>query len=575
MALLLYEGFDNWSSSFITASNLSGVTGTAGVGIWTLVPNGTIFFLSSPYGGKYMNLHNTSSFNYSLSTASTNTLICGFRVNTTDLATNILTIYDSAAAVQCGLGISATKLFMWRGTTATVLGTGNTTLAVNRDYFIEIKTQLSNSANVTVRINGIVEFTLSGVDTTNTANQNWMLVGVSTTPGGADVNYDDLYLSDDTGPAPYNDFLGPVHVDTSFVTASTRSQFTPLTSTNVSQVSETAIDGDTTYNFGSNTTGAVDLFNHLSFLAPPAAALASTPQTVFATKVQSYARRDDVQPILYRNKLVSSTGLITNGAVRGLGGLTTVYQLQEDYYTTDPATGLAWTAAGVNGSQIGYEILRSSLLYFLGVGSLTVNATTSNDGFAKLDGTATNVTLTNNLRTAQHTNSSSNSGARSTSLKNSGKLVFEVQLSNITGQFSSIGILTAAGTLTNFVTDGFFCAAAYFTTGQIWSNGAFSGKVIAGYTGTDFVMVAVDFAALKVWFRVATTGLWNNGAIGAEDPANNLGGVSISNFSATTMGPAVGFGGSGTSAGETWLANFGNAAFTNPVPSGFTAGWPL
>src|SRR5580765_8273632 len=300
MALLLYEGFDNWSASFILSANLSGVAGAAGVGIWNLT--GATLPASVAYGGKTLNVNNGGAWSYNVVTANTNALICGFRFNTSILTSNVLTIYDSAVAVQCGLGISAGKLFMWRGTTATVLGTGTTTILASSDNFIEIKTQLSNSANVTIKLNGITELTLTGVDTTNTANQNWLAIGCSGSAGASVTSYDDLYLEDDSGPAPYNDLLGPVHVDTSFVTASTRSQFTPLTSTNASQVSETAVDGDTTYNFAP-TYGAVDLFNHLSFLSSPATAVVSTPQTIFAVKVQSYARKDDVPVVNYRNKL--------------------------------------------------------------------------------------------------------------------------------------------------------------------------------------------------------------------------------------------------------------------------------
>ncbi len=193
--------------------------------------------------------------------------------------------------------------------------------------------------------------------------------------------------------------------------------------------------------------------------------------------------------------------------------------------------------------------------------------------FATLDGTQTNVTMTNGNLTATHTNTTSNSGARSTSLKNSGKYYIEYQMSILTGQFTGCGILTAAGTLTNFVTDGTNCAAFYQGTGAIWSNGAAQGA-LAGYTATDFIGLAVDLDNDKVWFRANSVGLWNNGLLAAQNPATNTGGFSISNFSATTMGLVVGFGGSGTNVNERWLCNFGQAAFNGAVPSGFTSGWP-
>jgi hypothetical protein len=189
-------------------------------------------------------------------------------------------------------------------------------------------------------------------------------------------------------------------------------------------------------------------------------------------------------------------------------------------------------------------------------------------------GTVSNVTLSNGNLTATHSNTTDNSGARSTAGKNGGKLYFEVAATDLDGNADAIGIITAAGTFTNFVTNGTNCAAVYRNTGNIFTNNANSGRTLGALVDGDVIGVAVDLDNDKVWFRKAPSGLWNGQAIGSQDPAANIGGASISSFSSTTMAPAIGFGGPSTQAGDNMTANFGATAFVGAVPTGFTAGWP-
>jgi hypothetical protein len=128
-----------------------------------------------------------------------------------------------------------------------------------------------------------------------------------------------------------------------------------------------------------------------------------------------------------------------------------------------------------------------------------------------------------------------------------------------------------AGTFTNFLVNGTNCAALYFNGGAIWSNNANSGRSLGTLASGDIIGVACDFDNDKVWFRKAPSGNWNGQVIGSQDPANNIGGVSISSYSATTLGPVVCF--SGTSS-EIFTANFGLSAFSGTVPTGFASGWP-
>jgi len=344
MALIVFEGFDAWAAGTFTTQT-TGQVGVNGLGAWSgsagSLPAGTL-------GGKKVNCGNTANFFYNAG-ASFSAIVMGFRFSTTTLATtqSVMQFYDSAGAVQCTLGFSATqKLVLFRGAAGgTVLGTGSVTIVSGSDYYIECKIEFSNSAVAEVRVNGVADITLSGVDTTNTANNNVQTVGNPGTAGGSTVTYDDWYMLDTTGSAPYNDYLGIVRVETLFPTSNNSVQWTPNASTNVSRVQETAMDTDTTYNSDS-TVGHIDTFNHGS--------LSSTPATIFSVKVTSEARKDDVVNRTYRNKIISNV-TTSNGATYILP---TVYRMIEDYFNNDPDTAAAWaSAAAVNGTKIGYELV--------------------------------------------------------------------------------------------------------------------------------------------------------------------------------------------------------------------------
>jgi len=193
--------------------------------------------------------------------------------------------------------------------------------------------------------------------------------------------------------------------------------------------------------------------------------------------------------------------------------------------------------------------------------------------FATYDGTATNATLSNGNLTAVKTGTSGDSGVRSTAQKDTGKHYFEVTCTTINTNGDCVGIVTAAGTYANVVTSGTNCGVVYKFNGAIWGNNANSGRTLGTLANGDIIGVAVDLDNNKIWVRKAPSGNWNGQVIGSQDPANNVGGVSISSYSATTLSPLMGFG-AGTT-GSTVTANFGASAFSGTVPSGFNAGWAL
>jgi hypothetical protein len=209
---------------------------------------------------------------------------------------------------------------------------------------VEIKVTIDSSAGaVVVRLGGVDEINVSGVDTQTTGNAYTNLVSFFNNLPAAvsDQALDDVYACDTTGLAPYNDFLGEIRIETLYPTSNVSVTWTPLANTNWQEVSEHNMDSDTSYN--SKGSSGIDTFG--------ISGLSSTPTTIFATAVISSARKDDVKGLQYRNKLISG-GTTTDGSTSALA---TVYQYVRDTYLTDPDTSAAWIGAGVGAVNIGYE----------------------------------------------------------------------------------------------------------------------------------------------------------------------------------------------------------------------------
>lgn len=214
--------------------------------------------------------------------------------------------------------------------------------------FIEFKIKINATAGAFhIRVNGAPVLDVTGVDTQLSANAwsdgFWMRAGY-----GANRLIDDLYICDTTPSAnptyPMDDFMGDVRVQTLFpIGAGTSTQWTPLTGSNWQEVSETAFDGDTSYN-ASSTTGQTDLFTFQSLVG-------GLPQ-IIAVGVTGAFRKDDVGTRLINNRLVSGTATFT-GANQNVSPN---YGYYSDVIPVDPNTSAAWTAAAVNGLQAGYTL---------------------------------------------------------------------------------------------------------------------------------------------------------------------------------------------------------------------------
>jgi hypothetical protein len=232
----------------------------------------------------------------------------------------------------------------------TTLGTTSFALSVNTSYFIEFKVTIDPSAGtIDVRVNGSSKLSLSSQNTRATANStaNSIVLGSpSNIAGGAfTADYDDFYVSDGTGSAPTNDFLGDVRVEALLPNgAGNTSAWTPSAGSNYQNVDETAPNADTDYNSTSNA-GDVDTYNYPSIT--PASG------TVFGVQVNMNARKDDggtrtIAPVV-RSGVTDFVG-----TSRNIGSTYTYYQ---QVYETDPNTAAAWTITNVNAAEFGIKLV--------------------------------------------------------------------------------------------------------------------------------------------------------------------------------------------------------------------------
>lgn len=183
---------------------------------------------------------------------------------------------------------------------------------------------------------------------------------------------------------------------------------------------------------------------------------------------------------------------------------------------------------------------------------------------ATFDGVATNVTLTGGNLIATHSNTTSNSGARSLALKSAGKFYFEVTMVVTTGTNDCSGVLLSAGSYTNLVTNGTNCTVVYKSTGNISSNNSSTGKTLGALVVGDIISWAIDLNSRRAWAR-KNGGNWNGDA--SANPVTGGGSVAIA--SSSSMSPAVGFGGTGTLANDQQTGNFGQSAFAYAAPTDF------
>lgn len=220
--------------------------------------------------------------------------------------------------------------------------------------YIEMEVKISNSATgvIHIKVNGVTVLNEINVVTRNGVGQNFTdaiqfrgqeSVSVA---DGEHAKIDDIYILDDSGPAPYNDFLGSIIVETLFPDgAGDDTDWTPSAGSNFQNVDEVVFDSDTTYN-SANTSTNLDLFTVDD--------LAVITGTVYGVAIDNIVRVTEPGAVSFFNKVKSATTEGTGDTV-GIGNID-VYSLESHIFEQDPNAAAAWTPTTVNAMQIGYEV---------------------------------------------------------------------------------------------------------------------------------------------------------------------------------------------------------------------------
>jgi len=194
-----------------------------------------------------------------------------------------------------------------------------------------------------VLVNGITAVNLTGVVTKGVGSSDPTAAGYQLV---ADGRFQDVYVADATGIAPNNTFLGDVRVYLAKPIANgTLTQFTPVGAATNWQVAATSPMAPATIYNTANTVGSTDLYT--------AAPLPATMTTILGVQVEAQIIKTDAGPRTATLEIKSGAAVAT-GVSHPLSVSVVNYT---DLFAIDPATGVAWTVAGVNALQFGPTIL--------------------------------------------------------------------------------------------------------------------------------------------------------------------------------------------------------------------------
>lgn len=216
--------------------------------------------------------------------------------------------------------------------------------------YFEVKVKFNaTTGTVDVRVNGTSILSLTGKDTMDNSGLAECGILNITTPGSGglhDVYMDDLVIMDDLGSAPYNDFLGDVHIETLF----------PNGNGNSSQM--TGSDGNSTDNYLlvdedpivlTDYVESSTVNDHDSYAMDN---LSATPTTIYGIQIYLVAQKDDTGARSMRPMLrTGSTDYYGTGVALGTGwaGIGEIWE-------QNPNTTAAWTGANIDAIEVGQEV---------------------------------------------------------------------------------------------------------------------------------------------------------------------------------------------------------------------------
>lgn len=257
---------------------------------------------------------------------------------------SVLDFMNIADAAHCRLTIDSSRILRVLNAAGATVYTHSEALTLNTWYFIELGVVInSTTGRAILRINA-TEVYDSGATLNTQSGASAVATYIQTGDGFITHVVDAMYVNDSTGSLDTS-FWGIFVVGVANVAANDSVAFTPLSSTNVSNIDDgNTPDDDTTYN-SSDTVGHRDLFTVSGYTAPEG--------TILSVAVRSLMRAEDVGPRGARAVLRSSSTDALGTAV----ALTTSYAEAPVYASTDPATSARFANdTAVNALRVGYEI---------------------------------------------------------------------------------------------------------------------------------------------------------------------------------------------------------------------------
>ena len=344
MALRFVDGFDHYTTlaqaqrkwTYINNNNCTLTFGGTTTGRFT----GGSMHMTSPYG--YVSMVKT------LDPQPTWILGLAYKFGWISAGTQILALLDSnTQQVDLRQNVDGSMSVTRNGT---VLGTTPSPVGLTNQWnYYELKATIHNTAGAyELRVNGQSLISATNVNTRNTANNSANQVQFGSSFSGFNngqvYDYDDFYACDGTGTTN-NDFLGEMRIETLYPNSpGTYTNFTPVPAgSNYANVDEASPDDDASVVVASSF-GVMDtyLMSHLS----------GTPTNIKGTMLTVMARKDNAG-IRAVAPVVRSGGSNSVGTDRYLGASYVCYMRVDE---TDPGTGAAWTAAGVNAVECGQSV---------------------------------------------------------------------------------------------------------------------------------------------------------------------------------------------------------------------------
>ena len=348
MALLDTEGF-GWTTN---------IQDYVSNGVWTKVNTGHCSIRTGgPLGDNYLRIESGdgNNFNRAIPPASSIVFGCRFYCDTQSQYTSGINFYAPNGNCQFVLTIDASNFILGvkQGDGGVQGSTPARAFSSAAWFFLEIEAVIApnNGGSATVRVNGSTVLTLTGI-TTQGSNAGSDLVS-SFDAGQANgygntafyVNIAHLYVCDTTGPAPWNTFLGDVRVQTLLPTADDAVQFTPNGQAHNWQNAAT-VPPNLSTDFNSDATvGDQDTF--------ACAAMAAGLGTVYGVTAKALLAKSDAG-----NR--SMAAVLKSGSTVAVGPIVAVgvsSQQSRIVSQVDPATGAAWTQAGVDAAKVGYRVV--------------------------------------------------------------------------------------------------------------------------------------------------------------------------------------------------------------------------